>query len=526
MAAKFAQDDGDVVVIIGSGAGGGTLAHALAKQGIRSVVLEAGKRFEMNDIENDEWAMFNKISWLDKRIATGGWDVAQNHPNLPAWIVKAVGGSTVHWAGVALRFRDFEFRMRTENGEIKGANLLDWPLSYEELEPWYVKAEQHMGVTGPTTGMPYHQWHNSFKVLAEGAKRVGYKEIQSGPMAINTQAYDGRPGCMQIGFCMQGCRIGAKWSTLYTDIPRAEATGNCEVRPQSMVLRIEHDARGKVNAVIYADAQGRQQRQRARVVCVAGNSIESPRLLLNSESSTFKDGLANSSGQVGRNYMTHTTAGIYATLPKPVHMYRGTTCAGVISDESYNDTSRGFIGGYRLEVLSLGLPFMSAFLDPTPQGWGRGFASKMERYDHMSGVWLCGEDLPMEGNRITLHASEKDQYGLPVPVVNKDDHAFDSAMREHGVEQTRKCYEAVGATEVIRLPSYPASHNMGTNRMSAKASDGVVNKWGQSHDIPNLFVSDGSQFTTSGGQNPTLTIVALALRQAEYIGTQLSQRAL
>jgi hypothetical protein len=224
--------------------------------------------------------------------------------------------------------------------------------------------------------------------------------------------------------------------------------------------------------------------------------------------------------------MTHTTAGIYATLPKPVHMYRGTTCAGVISDESYNDPARGFIGGYRLEVLSLGLPFMSAFLDPTPQGWGRGFASKMERYDHMSGVWLCGEDLPMEGNRITLHASEKDQYGLPVPVVNKDDHAFDIAMREHGVEQTRKCYEAVGATEVIRLPSYPASHNMGTNRMSAKAADGVVNKWGQSHDIPNLFISDGSQFTTSGGQNPTLTIVALALRQAEYIGTQLSQRAL
>jgi choline dehydrogenase-like flavoprotein len=401
MAAKFSQDDSDVVVIIGSGAGGGTLAHALARQGIRTVVLEAGKRYEMSDIENDEWAMFNKISWLDKRIATGGWDVARNHPNLPAWIVKAVGGSSVHWAGVALRFRDFEFRMR-----------------------------------------------------------------------------------------------------------------------------IEHDARGRVTGVVYADAQGRQQRQKARVVCVAGNSIESPRLLLNSESSMFKDGLANSSGQVGRNYMCHTTAGIYAVLPKPVHMYRGTTCAGIISDESYNNTSRGFVGGYRLEILSLGLPFMSAFLDPTPQGWGRAFTAKMERYDHMSGVWLCGEDLPMESNRITLHGTEKDQYGLPIPVVHKDDHPFDNAMRNHGVEQTRKCYEAVGATEVIRLPSYPASHNMGTNRMSAKAADGVVNKWGQSHDIPNLFVSDGSQFTTSGGQNPTLTIVALALRQAEHIGSLINQRAL
>ncbi|MCZ4128967.1 GMC family oxidoreductase [Stutzerimonas balearica] len=524
--ATFAQDDDSVVVIIGSGAGGGTLANALAKQKIRSVVLEAGKRFTLDDIENDEWAMFKKISWLDKRIAAGGWHLAENNPNLPAWIVKAVGGSTVHWAGIALRFRDFEFKMQSINGDIAGANLLDWPVTLEEMAPWYEKAEKHMGVTGPSTGMAYHPWHNSFKVLATGAKRVGYKEILSGPMAINTEPYDDRAACQQIGFCMQGCKMGAKWSTLYTDIPRAEASGYCEVRPQSMVLRIEHDAKGRASGVVYADAQGNIQRQKARVVCVAGNSIESPRLLLNSASSMFPDGLANSSGQVGRNYMTHTTAGIFAVMPKPVHMYRGTTCAGIISDESYNDPSRGFVGGYRLEILALGLPFLSAFLDPTPKGWGRQFTSRMEKYDRMSGVWLCGEDLPLESNRITLHATEKDQYGLPIPVVTKSDHPMDAAMRKHGVAATAKCYEAAGATEVIELPPYPASHNMGTNRMSAKARDGVVNKWGQSHDIPNLFVSDGSQFTTSGGQNPTLTIVALALRQADQIGRLLNERAI
>ncbi|UVJ46375.1 GMC family oxidoreductase [Pseudomonas sp. LS1212] len=522
----FAHDDDSVVVIVGSGAGGGTLANALAKQGINLVVLEAGKRYGIGDFENDEWAMFKKISWLDKREAAGPWHLSKDNPQLPAWIVKGVGGSTVHWAGISLRFRDFEFKMRSVNGELQGANLLDWPLTLEELEPWYVKAEQHMGVTGQSTGMPYHQWHNSFKVLATGAKRVGYKEILAGPMAINTQPYDDRAPCVQIGFCMQGCRMGAKWSTLYTDIPRAEASGHCEVRSEAMVLKIEHDAQGKVNAVVYADAKGNIQRQKARVVCVAGNSIESPRLLLNSASSMFPDGLANSSGQVGRNYMTHTTAGIFGVMPKKVHMYRGTTCAGVVSDESYNNPSRGFIGGYRMEILSLGLPFLSAFLDPTSKGWGRRFAAQMEKYDYMSGVWLCGEDMPVESNRITLHPSEKDQYGLPIPRVYKGDHVNDAAMRVHGVAQTAKCYEAAGATEVIELPPYPASHNMGTNRMSAKARDGVVNKWGQSHDIPNLFISDGSQFTTSGGQNPTLTIVALALRQANHIGTLLSQRAL
>lgn len=151
--ATFAQDDDGVVVIIGSGAGGGTLANALAKQKIRSVVLEAGKRHTLEDIENDEWAMFKKISWLDKRQAAGGWHLTENNPTLPAWIVKGVGGSTVHWAGIALRFRDFEFKMQSINGDIAGANLLDWPVTLEEMAPWYEKAEKHMGVTGPSTGM-------------------------------------------------------------------------------------------------------------------------------------------------------------------------------------------------------------------------------------------------------------------------------------------------------------------------------------------------------------------------------------
>ncbi|WP_322990516.1 GMC oxidoreductase, partial [Hoeflea sp.] len=260
--------------------------------------------------------------------------------------------------------------------------------------------------------------------------------------------------------------------------------------------------------------------QRARIVSVAGNSIESPRLLLNSASPMFPDGLANSSGQVGRNYMRHTTGSVYAVFDKPVKMWRGTTMAGIIQDEAGHDPSRGFSGGYELETLSLGLPFMAAFLDPG--GWGREFATALDSYENMAGMWIVGEDMPQETNRVTLNHAVKDAHGLPAPDVHFDDHPNDIAMRNHAYTQGMAIYDAVGATRSFPTPPYPSTHNLGTNRMSEKARDGVVNKHGQSHDIANLFVSDGSQFTTSAAENPTLTIVALAIRQADHIAREMS----
>jgi choline dehydrogenase-like flavoprotein len=514
-------NDGSVVVVVGSGAGGGTLSNELAQRGIKVVCLEAGKRTEIADFENDEWKMFGKISWLDKRTTSGTWRVAKDFSGLPAWIVKSVGGSTVHWAGASLRFQEHEFRARTHYGEVKDANLLDWPISLAEMKPYYDKAESKMGVTG-THGIPRLPGNNNYKVLAAGAKKVGYKEFHSGNMAINSQPRDGRGSCQQIGFCFQGCKSGAKWSTLYTEIPKGEATGRLEVRPSSQALKIEHDAAGKVTGVLYADKDGKQQVQKARAVAVAGNSIESPRLLLNSASSKFPDGLANSSGQVGRNYMRHMTGSVYAIFDKKVHMYRGTTMAGIIKDESRHDPKRGFVGGYEMETLSLGLPFMVAFLDPG--AWGRDFTSAIDQYDQMAGMWLVGEDMPRQSNRITLHATEKDQFGLPIPNVNFDDHPNDLAMREHAFKQGSAVYQAVGATRVFRTPPYPSTHNLGTNRMSAKAKDGVVNKHGQTHDIKNLFIADGSQFTSGGSENPTLTIVSLAIRQTEFIAGAMSRK--
>ena len=518
--AKIDLNDSTPVVIIGSGAGGGTLANELCQKGVKVVLLEAGKRESPESFQNDEWGSFGQISWLDKRTTSGSWRVAKDFAGLPAWICKTVGGSTVHWAGASLRLQAHELKAKTTYGGIAGANLLDWPLTLQDLEPYYAKAEDKIGVTR-TNGIPGLPGNNNFKVMYAGAKRLGYKGVHTGRMGINSRPRDGRASCQQIGFCFQGCKTGAKWSTLYAEIPKAEATGNLDLRAQAQALKIETGADGKVSGVLYADKDGNQRVQKARAVCVAGNAIETPRLLLNSANSGAPDGLANSSGQVGKNYMRHMTGSVYATFDRPVNMYRGTTMAGIITDESVNDPSRGFVGGYELETLALGVPFMAAFLNPG--AWGADFAAAMDMYDHMAGMWIVGEDMPQESNRITLHASEKDQFDLPVPNVHFDDHPNDLAMRNHAFKQGSAVYDAAGAIRNYETPPYPSTHNLGTCRMSDKATEGVCNGFGQTHDVANLFISDGSQFTTGGAENPTLTIVTLAIRQADYIAEQLSK---
>lgn len=519
--ANIELNDNSAVVIIGSGAGGGTLANELCQKGVKVVLLEAGKKLSTEEFHNDEWPAFLQTAWLDKRTTSGDWRVAKDFAGLPAWICKTVGGSTVHWAGASLRFQEHEFKTKTVYGEIDGANLLDWPIMLADLEPYYDKAEDKMGVTR-THGIPGLPGNNNFKVMYAGATRLGYKECHTGRMAINSRPRDGRAACLQLGFCFQGCKSGAKWSTLYAEIPKAEETGNLDLRPESQVIQIEHDDSGKVSGVVYVDKDGNQQKQAARVVCVAGNSIETPRLLLMSASNQHPDGLANSSGQVGKNYMRHMTGSVYALFDKPVNMYRGTTMAGIISDEGKNDPSRGFVGGYEMETLSLGMPFTPSFLNPG--AWGREYTRDIDLYEHMAGMWLVGEDMPQEKNGITLHDSEKDQHGMPVPNVHFDDHPNDIAMRNHAYRQGSAVYDAAGAIKSIETPPYPSTHNLGTCRMSENAQDGVCNQFGQTHDIDNLFISDGSQFTTGAAENPTLTIVTLAIRQAEYIADQMSQQ--
>ncbi|MEM9760976.1 MAG: GMC family oxidoreductase [Pseudomonadota bacterium] len=514
------ENDDAAVVIIGSGAGGGTMAYELTRRGVACVVLEAGPHLKPEDYVNDEWESFGQMAWLDSRTTSGSWRVAQDFSGLPTWLVKAVGGTTTHWAGATPRFLDYEFKALTTYGAVEGATLLDWPISLADMAPYYDAAEKAIGSTH-VHGRPPLPANNNYKVFANGAERVGYTRYATGPYGTNAEPYDGRPGSIQDGFNFQGDKHTSKWSTAVREIPRAVESGLCDLRPESHVVKITHDASGKVDAVLYVDADGNLHRQAAKVVCVAGNSIETPRLLLLSDSNMFPNGLANSSDQVGRNYMRHLTGSMYAWFDKPVHMYRGETMAGIIKDEVQHDPSRGFVGGYYMETLALGPAFLAAFIEPGM--WGQDFTKMMDAYSNMAGMWIVGEDMPQATNRVTLSDSATDQWGLPSPNVHFDDHPNDVAMRSYAYEKAEALYQSVGAVGTHRTPPYPSTHNLGTCRMSARAEDGVVNQWGQAHDIPNLFVSDGSVMTTGAAANPTLTIVALAIRQAEYLAGELKK---
>ncbi|HEV2700121.1 MAG TPA: GMC family oxidoreductase, partial [Steroidobacteraceae bacterium] len=496
----------------------------LTRRGIKVVLLEAGRRLTLADFSQVPGEAFVQLTWLEPRTQSGTSTVVEDYPMLPSWTAKTVGGTTVHWTAAALRAQEWELRARTTYGAIEGASLIDWPVNYQELLHYYELAEQRMVVTR-RNGNPGLPASNHFKVFYNGARRIGYKRVHTNYMAINTRPADGRGLCIQQGFCVQGCKTGAKWSTLYTEIPRAEATGNLDLRAQCRALRIEHGTDGRVTGVLYRDPQGKDQHQKARIVCVACNSVETARLLLLSESARFPHGLANSSDQVGRNYTSHTGGFVWGLFNQPIHFWRGTTLAGIVEDETKHDPKRGFVGGYHLELAALDLPSLPLAGLPSTM-WGRDFAFVLEHYRNMAGIFINGEDMPRATNRITLNTKVKDAFGLPVANIHVDDHENNAAMRAHAQRQSKALYEAVGAIRVVNSRQTPATHNMCTARMSKDPAQGVANAHGQTHDIANLFISDGSALSTPGSANPTLTIVALALRQAEFIAQQMSAHSI
>jgi choline dehydrogenase-like flavoprotein len=360
-------------------------------------------------------------------------------------------------------------------------------------------------------------------LLKAGAKKLGYKEYTSTRTAINPVARDGRAACRQIGFCHSGCAIGAKWSTLYTEVPKAESTGHFELRTEAMAVKINHDDNGEVTGVVYADNDGNLHEQKARAVCVAGNVMETTRLLHNSASNLFADGLANSSGQLGRNYTRHMMFSTLAIMPGEVNFHRGTRQSGLLFDEQYHMPDRGFNGGYLIETVGTDPVTVAAAVG----GWGESAAEYLDNYTKLGGLWVTGEDPPQASNRITFDESERDQNGLPVPTLHYSWHDNSTAMFEHGKKQCEALLASMGGQKpATTLDVGGGCHNMGVARMSADENDGVTNRWGQTHDIANLFVTDGSLFSTSAAGNPTLTIVALAIRQADHIADRMKRREL
>lgn len=510
MSAPYNLSDDNVVVIIGSGAGGATLGHELALKGVDIVCLEAGKRLTLADIVNDPPEMDKRIGWQDTRHGS------------PTWLCKTVGGTTMRWSAIALRFKDHEFTPLSSYGPKAGASIIDWPFGPDELAPYYDRAEAKMGVSG-TGDIPPSPMTNNAMVLKAGGLNVGYKEFTTSHLAINPVERDGRAACQQVGFCYSGCAFGAKWSTLYSEIPKAEATGHFELRAESMVTKINHDASGRVTGVIYRDKDGVEHEQKARAVAIAGNVVETTRLLLNSASNLHPSGLGNASDHVGRHYMKHQHSTVGAIMPGPVNAHRGARQTGLIFDEWKHDTTRGFVAGYTIQA-AFGPP---ALLVGNYGGWGKTFQTNMENYTNMAVGFACGEDLSRTNNRIYLHDTEKDINGLPVPVLTYAQGKNEKAMETHSLNAMETLYRSLGSETVSRTSGNGSTcHNMGTARMSLKPEDGATNPWGQVHDISNLFISDGSLFPSSGAANPTLTIVALAIRQAEHIAARLSSGTL
>ncbi len=527
--AKFPLNEPVDVCVIGTGAGGGNVMRELCTAGVKVVALEAGPRFvPYRDFVNDELVMFNRTAWLDPVLPAGPDQTAS-----PIWLAKGVGGTTIHWSAVSLRLQSHEFKARTTYGDIAGTTLVDWPITLEEMLPYYKLAEKYLGVTGRV--QPFPIGNTNFLVMKKGADALGLHAHPS-YLAINARgAYDKRPMCVQCGFCDTGCSTMAKWSTLYEAIPKAEATGNLDLRPQCMALRITTDAKGQAHSVVYAGPDGKHHEQRARVVVIACNSIQTPRLLLISESAQFPHGLANGSGQVGKNYTRHMSGAVWGLFPKPVEAFKGITFAGIIEDFNVNrPKERGFAAGFHFETIMMGPTRLCTFAQPgseisTPWArglWGEAVRELMDNYTHTAGMWIVGEDMPQERNGVTLHSTRKDQYGLPVPVVYFADHENDKKMRQYAWARGREIFQAAGAFKTYESPPWPSAHNMGTCRMGIDPGKSVVNQHGQAHQVKNLFIADGSVFPTSGAENPTLTISALAIRQAHYIVASMKKHEL
>ncbi len=506
-------------VIVGVGSAGGVLLQRLARAGFRVVGIEAGPFW---DTERD-WVSDEKGShplyWTEPRV-TGGKDPLTLGENNSG---RGVGGGSVHWAAFTPRFHPSDFMVHTLDGV--GA---DWPMRYEELKPYYELLELEMPVAGPPRfpwgdphGYPFgpHPMGGVGDVLIRGCTKLGIPVSIGGPVAILSGSRGNRPHCIYRGFCIQACKVGAKASTLITHVPDALRNG-AEIRDRCMVARVNLGKDGRVTGVTYFDPSGNEVEQRARAVIVSGYAIETPRLLLNSACPRFPTGLANSSGTVGKYLMAQAGNVIIGRFDDLVRMYKAPP-AHALTEEFYEtDPKRGFARGFAIQTVGP-LPIAFAKQMIAAKGaWGWGLRKLMMDYNHWAAIALLGEILPWEDNQVTL-AEERDRHGLPVAKVTFSLHDNDKKLIEFGKNKVMEVMAAAGAREVVQEPRY--AHLVGAARMGDDPRTSVCDKFGRTHDIPNLFVCDGSILPTQGSANPGLTIQALAARTADYLIEQGSR---
>ncbi len=527
-------------IVIGAGAAGGVMAKELSANGFRVVVLEQGPWRKAADFRHDEVNVnFRSGLTNDHRLQPNTF---RSSPAKKAKVTPAVeygrmvGGGSVHFTANYWRFHPDDFRERSVFGPVAGADLRDWPLSYDELEPYYTKAEQELGISGlggsnPFDGhrskpypLPPMPVKSSGVLFERGARKLGLHPFPA-PVAILSQPYRGRAGCAHCGFCESfGCEMNAKSSTLAALIPGAVKTGRCDLRPNSYVRKIETGMDGRVTGAIYFDAQRKEVFQRAKAVVLCANGAETPRLLLQSKSNLFPHGLANTHGNVGKYLMFDAGGLVLGLCEHPVNDYKSMVVTRVLHDFYAADPKRGFYGGGGLDSRMDYYPagFALGGLPPDEPAWGAEWKSKLSHYyTHVTGTLAHSSCLAVESNSISLDDQVKDAWGLPALRVTFQNHADDVKTWKFLVERQKEILAAAGLQKIWLDESSTETsysrHLMGSCRMGNDPELSVVDRWNRAHGVPNLFIVDGSSLVTSARQQPTATIQALAYRAAEHI---------
>jgi len=531
-------------VIVGSGAAGGVMAKELSTNGFRVVVLEQGPYYTPADFTH------NEVEVIIRHKLTNNPDVQPNtfrktsqdkaQRQYSVMYGRCVGGSSVHFTANFWRFHEIDFNEHSQVGDIPGATLADWPITYADLEPYYTKVEWDIGVSGlagaspfdPPRSEPYPMPPLPVKgngvVFERAARKLGYHPYPA-PMAILSQPRSGRSACVNCGFCLGfGCEVGAKSTSLSAAIPVAEATGRCEIRPHSYVHKVATDTNGRATGVLYFDSKRNVHLQKAKAVILCANGAETPRLLLLSTSPQFPNGLANSSGLVGKNLMPNSGAMAFGVFEEPLNDYKG-FCVSRIFHDFYDLRKQGFYGGGGLDARFDLTPATFALngLPPDTPKWGKAFKQALHHnFTRTVEIFCHGTSLAVESNGFSLDADLKDAWGLPALCMTFKDHPNDVKMTQWMQDRAMELLDAAGAKTKWAFPVQEqqfAVHLLGTCRMGNDPKKSVINADHRTHDVPNLFLCDGSSLVTSGRGQPTMTIMALAFRAADRI-TALAKR--
>ena len=539
MPAEFKTSEVVDFVIIGAGGAGGVVAKQLATAGFKLVVLEQGPYLREADFRHDEikntflGALVNDSKRQPNTFRTREEVTAQVKPTITYG--RMVGGGTAHFTANYWRFHEIDFIERTRWGSIAGTGFSDWPITYRDLEPYYTQAEEELGVSGVASASPFEPWHSkpyplpplpvkSSGVLFErAARKLGWHPFPA-PMAILSQPYRGRGACLHCGFCEGfGCEVRAKSSSLATVIPVAERTGRCEIRPHSYARRIESDANGRVTGAVYFDQRRKEVFQRAKAVVVCANGAETPRLLLLSKSNRFPQGLGNSNGLVGRYLMLDSGSFAGGLFEFPLNEYKSVQVTRLLHDFYDSDPKRGFYGGGGIDARFDFYPISFALnaLPPDIPRWGVKFKDTLREYYNRTMFLLSHSTaLPVYTNSISLDPQTKDAWGLPAMRITYQSHPDDIRTMQFLQDREVELLTAAGAKKSWRFPVASLTegvHLLGTCRMGDDPKTSVVDRFHRTHDVRNLFVVDGSSFVTSGRNQPTCTIQALAYRAADHI---------